>query len=75
MAVAVALRRWLSKGPNGEREGFTSAPLLGKDSAVLTLLNAASAAFQPDAPVARSDPGGSDFGGGRSGGGGGGGTY
>jgi hypothetical protein len=75
MAVALAFRRWLSKGPDGERGGFTSARLLEKDSAVLTLLSAASAAFQPVAPRSGADPAKPDFGGGRSGGGGGGGTY
>jgi hypothetical protein len=38
MAVAIVLRRWLSNGPGGERRGFTPAPLLGKDSAMLTVL-------------------------------------
>jgi hypothetical protein len=75
MAVALALRRWLSKGPDGVRDGFTSARLLGKDSAVLTLLSAASAAFQPVAPVSGPPPAKPDFGGGRSGGGGGGDSY
>jgi hypothetical protein len=75
MAVALALRRWLSKGPDGERDGFTSARLLGKDSAVLTLLSAASAAFQPVVPVSGPPPAKPDFGGGRSGGGGGGDSY
>jgi hypothetical protein len=79
MAIAIALRRWLSNGPGGERRGFTPAPLLGNDSAVLTVLRTASAAFQPDTlrpQGSRADPAQpSDFGGGRSGGGGGGGTY
>jgi hypothetical protein len=81
MAVAIGVRRWLSEGPGGERNGFTPEPLLGKDSAVLTLLRTASARFQPDVDLSGSrvptdgaakPP---DFGGGRSGGGGGGGTY
>ena len=56
MAVALALRRWLSNGPDGARDGFTSARILNKDSAVLTLLRATSATFQPDAPASRPDP-------------------
>jgi uncharacterized membrane protein YgcG len=81
MAIAIALRRWLSMGPGGERHGFTPARLLSQDSAVLTLLSAASAAFQPSAPSSprdpapRPDPGAPDFDGGRSGGGGAGGTF
>jgi hypothetical protein len=75
MAVALALRRWLSRGPDGERDGFTPARLLSKDSAVLGPLSAGSAAFQPGAPLSRSDPAQGDFLGGRSGGGGGGDTY
>jgi hypothetical protein len=63
------------------RFGFTPAPLLGKDSAVLKLLRTASATFQPGVHLsgarapqddAAKPP---DFGGGRSGGGGGGGAY
>jgi hypothetical protein len=80
MAVALVLRRWLSKGPNRERAGFTSERLLSKESAVLTLLSAASVAFQPDARLSQAgpaapDPATPDFGGGGSGGGGGGGSY
>jgi len=78
MAVALALRRWLSKGPDGRRDGFTSARLLSKDSTVLTVFRAASATFQPDAAVSRAAPADAakpDFDGGRSGGGGGGATY
>jgi hypothetical protein len=77
MAIAIAIRRWLSQGPGGERGGFTSARLLTKDSAVLTLLSAASGAVQPNAPSSRPDPGPAapGFDGGRSGGGGGGAAY
>jgi hypothetical protein len=81
MAVAIGVRRWLSEGSGGERSGFTPKPLLGKDSVVLTLLQAASARFQPDVHLSgprvppdepASPP---DFGGGRSGGAGGGGAF
>jgi hypothetical protein len=80
MAAALALRQWLSNGPGGERGGFTPARLTTKDSAVLTVLRAASATFQPEAPHSRADPvkpdpAKPDAGGGRSGGGGGGATY
>jgi hypothetical protein len=78
-AVAMVVRRWLATGPDGQRFGFTPARLLGKDSAVLTLLTAASTAFQPDASpsVSRSprDDAAKPFDGGRSGGAGGGAAY
>jgi uncharacterized membrane protein YgcG len=81
IGVAIGLRRWLSSGSDGRRRGFTSTPLLGKDSAVLTVLRVASAAYRPDSGPSvsrgrREDPATPpDFGGGRSGGAGGGGTY
>jgi hypothetical protein len=81
IGVAIGLRRWLSSGSNGRRRGFTAARLLGKDSAVLTVLRVASAAYRPDSGPSvsrgpREDPATPpDFGRGRSGGAGGGGTY
>ena len=79
VAVAIVVRRWLAMGPDGQRFGFTPARLLGKDSAVLTLLTAASAAFQPDASPSASrspqDDAAKPFDGGRSGGAGGGAAY
>jgi hypothetical protein len=84
MAVTLALRRWLSSGPDGARAGFTATRVLGKDSARLTtILNAASTAFQPNAPAShvdpppasRVDPPPSGFDGGRSGGAGGGAAF
>jgi hypothetical protein len=81
IVVAIGLRRWLSSGQNGRRLGFTAARLLGKDSAVLTALRVASAAYRPDSGPSvsrgpREDPATPpDFGGGRSGGAGGGGRY
>jgi hypothetical protein len=75
MAVAIAVRRWLSSGLGGERNGFTPAQVLTKDSRVLTLLRAASTAYQPDTSSVRNDSASPGFDGGRSGGGGGGATY
>jgi hypothetical protein len=75
MVVALALRRWLSQGPGGQRGGFTPARLLSSDSAALKLLSTASLKFQPDVPASPSAPVKSDFDGGRSGGGGASGTY
>jgi hypothetical protein len=75
IGLALAIRRWLSTGPDGQRSGFTSARILGKDSRVLTLLRASSTTLQPQAPAASPEAGPSGFDGGRSGGGGGGATY
>jgi hypothetical protein len=79
IAIAVALRRWLSMGPGGERDGFTSSRLLDKDHEVLSVIRTASAFAQPG--IARrvapspAEPAAPDFGGGRSGGGGGGDSF
>jgi hypothetical protein len=75
MAVALATRRWLSQGPDGQRGGFTPERVLSTDSAVVTLLSAASVKFQHGVPSPEPDPVKSDFDGGRSGGGGASGTY
>ncbi len=75
MTAAIALRRWLSSGPGGERAGFTPVRLLESSRGAITLMNIASAGFQPAAPSPTAAPSGSDFGGGRSGGGGGGGSF
>jgi hypothetical protein len=68
MAAAITLRRWLSKGPNGERYGFTPLRLLSADRRALALVSTASAAVQPDIPAASAAPPKQEFGGGRSGG-------
>jgi hypothetical protein len=74
MAAAVAVRRWLSTGTNGQRDGFTSARILSTDTGAVTMLGTASARFHPDAPrFPTSGDGGFD--GGRSGGGGASGSY
>jgi hypothetical protein len=74
--VALFLRRWLARGPNGVRYGFTAARLSGKDkrwmnagSAVLGLVSPQS--ITPT-PQTSSD---FRFGGGTSGGGGAGGEF
>jgi hypothetical protein len=80
VGVAIALRRWLSRGPGEQRDGFTPERILSSDLRSLTKLSAAAAIIQPfdprvsgnaGAPPAKLDPGG----GGRSGGGGGGGAF
>jgi len=74
IAVALGLRRWLSRGPDAARHGFTAARLIvGKDP-VLAVLSAApipiKAHTHAPAPTAPSG-----FDGGRSGGAGGGGSF
>jgi len=75
MAAAITLRRWLSKGPDGQRHGFTPARLLTRDSRLLTLVSAASATLQPEVAVPSTAPAKPDFDGGRSGGAGASGSF
>ncbi len=74
MAGAIAVRRWLSNGPNGQRAGFTPARILTSDTGAVTMLGTASAKFHPDA-ASFPEPDAGGFDGGRSGGGGASGTY
>ena len=74
MASAIAVRRWLSSGPNGQRAGFTPARILSKDRGAVTILGTASAGLHPDAPR-YPESSSSGFEGGRSGGGGATGSY
>ena len=75
VGTALAVRRWLSTGVDGERYGFTPTRILHRDSALLNAVSTGAVAFQPGAtsPPAPSDTTG--FSGGRSGGAGGGDTY
>ena len=71
-AVALFTRRWLSRGPDGVRHGFTVARLSGKDK---HWINAGSAVFglvspQPVTPRPQTSNPDFRFGGGASGGGG-----
>jgi hypothetical protein len=70
LAAGVALlRRYLDSGPDGERHGYTAAPLF-EDAARLRLLEAAAAVvtLTPEARSLREEPrfegGGGEFGGG-----------
>ena len=74
IAVAVALRRWLSNGPDGVRYGFTAARIFRDKDSALTLLSAAPFPVKPHihAPAPTAPSG---FDGGRSGGAGGGGSF
>jgi hypothetical protein len=79
IAIAFAIRRWLSNGPGGERHGFTAARLLERDRAVLSAVSTASGFVRPGgtqgAAQSRSEPAPSEFNGGRSGGGGASGSF
>ena len=75
IGAAVSIRRWLSRGPDGERFGFTAHSLLASDKRSLAMLGTFAGAAQPFAhnPSAAQTPPQPDVGtGGRSGGGGGG---
>jgi len=74
VAVAVALRRWLSNGPDGVRYGFTAARIFRDKDSALTLLSAAPFPVKPHIHAPAS-PAPSGFDGGRSGGAGGGGSF
>jgi hypothetical protein len=77
--VALAVRHWLSRGPDGQRYGFTPQSILSGDRQSLAIFHTLAGAAQPFAahpPAAAQEP--SHFepgGGGRSGGGGGGADY
>jgi len=70
MGTAVGLRRWLAKGPNGERAGFKPVRVLDSENRALAAASTLSLVL-PDAP-AMSPSQSSSFkpGGGQSGGGG-----
>jgi uncharacterized membrane protein YgcG len=77
VGVALFIRRWLARGQDGIRSGFTAARLSGKDkqwmnvsSAVLGLVTAQSITPGPQAKGEEFR-----FGGGASGGGGAGGDF
>ncbi|MGD9906554.1 MAG: hypothetical protein AB7U83_24060 [Vicinamibacterales bacterium] len=76
VALSLGLRRWLSAGADGERNGFTARPLVDSDAAAVQLGSLISVATPPTEP-ARPAPGPDDpyFSGGRSGGAGAGGTF
>jgi hypothetical protein len=72
IAIAIAVRRWLSKSPGGERHGFTPARILDRERVILSRVSTASALARPGPAPSRAEPASTEFGGGRSGGGGGG---
>ena len=72
---AVLIKRWLGRGTNAQRGGFTAARLLSRDRQALAIVSTASAALQPamsPSPTPEAKP---NFDGGRSGGGGASGSF
>src|SRR5262249_45629709 len=77
---AFLTKRWLAKGTDGQRRGFTTVRLLASDRQAMTFLSTASAALQspgpnpsaPSGPARTAEP---NFGGGRSGGAGASGSF
>jgi hypothetical protein len=75
IGTAVSVRRWLSRGPEGQRYGFTPHSVLASDKRSLAMLGTFAGTAQPFAhhPSTVQTPPQPDVGtGGRSGGGGGG---
>ncbi len=75
--VALFLRRWLARGPDGIRHGFTAARLSGKDKEWMNAVSAVGGLASPQAITPSPQPGSQDFhfGGGSTGGGGAGGDF
>ena len=76
IAIALATRRWIASGPNGQRLGYTAERILERERDAVSVLGTVSAALHPQgtAPTSadRPSPG---FGGGRSGGAGSSGSF
>ena len=78
IGAAVVVRRWLSKGENGGRHGFTAERILRSDQQALSVVGAASAALHIAGPTeadASAQPDTFKTGGGRSGGAGASGSF
>ena len=75
--VALFLRSWLARGPNGVRGGFTAARVSGKDQQWLSASSAVLGLVTPQSitPAPQTTKADFRFGGGASGGGGAGGDF
>ena len=75
--VALFIRRWLARGPDGVRGGFTAARLSGKDKQWMNATSAVLGLVTPQSITPSPQPTSADvrFGGGASGGGGAGGDF
>jgi len=68
VGTALALRRWLSSGQGGERNGFTARQLVQSEGATIQLASLASVAVQPAPTRPMPEAPDTTFSGGRSGG-------
>ena len=70
--VSLFLRRWLARGPDGDRHGFTAARLSGKDKHMMSVGSSVLGLITPQSITPPPQPTNPDFrfGGGESGGGG-----
>jgi len=77
VGVSLFLRRWLARGPDGVRHGFTAARLSGKDKQTMSVGSAVFGLVTPQSITPAPQPTNPDFrfGGGGSGGGGASGDY
>jgi hypothetical protein len=76
VATALGVRRWLTQGAEGQRNGFTPLRLLGSDEQRMGQVAMVTGAFKPEQTVRGAAPTEPDqFGGGRSGGAGAGGAF
>jgi len=75
--LALFIRRWLARGPDGVRGGFTAARLSGKDKQWMNAASAVLGLVTPQSIMPSPQPTSGDvrFGGGASGGGGAGGDF
>jgi hypothetical protein len=75
IGVALFVRRWLARGPDGVRGGFTAARLSGKDKQWMNVSSAVLGLVTPQSITPQTKSEDFHFGGGASGGGGAGGDY
>ena len=77
MGSAIALKRWLASGENGDRAGFTATRILASDKAKAGVLGTVASLAHPGTPAAEpaSAPADPIGGGGRSGGAGASGSF
>ena len=77
MGAAIAIRRWLASGENGDRHGVTAARILASDKSTGAVFGTVASLAHPGTPAAQpaSAPEDPIGGGGRSGGAGAGGSF
>jgi hypothetical protein len=73
--VAIFVRRWLARGPDGIRHGLTAARLSGKDKRWMDVGATVTGLLSPQAPAPQPSSPDFRFGGGQTGGGGAGGDF